>query len=139
MKPYVQTIMQVLITQLHNNKANSIVCIGKNTFIFLQDCSAKKPLLLHKFRAVFYCVFQILYDSSAYQLKPINNVLPAFIFCPNLGIFLFISGVMKTVGDLAEVGGAEIGVTSVIEQLMPIILEMLLASTNYAKREVYDG
>lgn len=45
-------------------------------------------------------------------------------------------GVMQTIGDLAEIGGSDIGVQSVIEQLMPIILEMLQALSNYAKREV---
>ncbi|XP_039269325.2 serine/threonine-protein kinase mTOR-like [Styela clava] len=47
-----------------------------------------------------------------------------------------IVGVMQTVGDFAEVGGSDIGVNSVIDQLMPIILEMLQALSNYAKREV---
>lgn len=43
---------------------------------------------------------------------------------------------MQTVGEYAEVGGSEIGIESVIDELMPIILEMLLAHSSYAKREV---
>lgn len=43
-------------------------------------------------------------------------------------------GIMRAIGDLAEVGGPDI--KEVLDQLIPIILSMLQAMSCFAKREV---
>ena len=46
-------------------------------------------------------------------------------------------GLMRAIGDLAEVGGPDIKV--VIDQLIPIILSMLQEMSCFAKREVSES